>query len=198
MSYAVFESASMRNPSFREVRATPLYTTEECGALLGSLPEDGWRNAGVTESRGAGSRYDATVRSATLQNLPQDETWPSRRLLDAIGEINSAAFRFDIRGIDHGDPPSVVRYEAGSQDHFRPHQDAGASQSHRKLTFVVQLSPPDSYVGGDLVFLEGGSAASREQGTLTVFPSFLTHVVSPVVAGTRFAVVGWIHGPTFR
>jgi len=38
----------------------------------------------------------------------------------------------------------------------------------------------------------------RERGTLILFPAFRTHRVSPVTRGLRVAVVGWIHGPSFR
>ena len=79
----------------------------------------------------------------------------------------------------------------------RPHRDVGATNSTRKLTYVVQLSASAAYSGGDLFFPDLGHVAPRDQGTLIVFPSFLSHVVSPLMAGTRHALVSWIHGPTF-
>ena len=103
-----------------------------------------------------------------------------------------------VTGLDAGDRPAVLRYEAGTNDHFRPHIDVGSTNSTRKLSFVVQLTDPNTYQGGDLVFSDLGRSAPREQGTLIVFPSFLKHVVSPVVSGTRHALVSWLHGPTFR
>jgi len=61
----------------------------------------------------------------------------------------------------------------------------------------VQLSDPAAYLGGDLLLTLTGTHVSREQGSLIVFPSFLQHVVSPVIRGTRHVLVGWVHGPTF-
>jgi PKHD-type hydroxylase len=40
-------------------------------------------------------------------------------------------------------------------------------------------------------------ALVRAQGTMVLFPSFLVHRVTPVRAGTRYAIVGWLHGPPF-
>jgi len=40
--------------------------------------------------------------------------------------------------------------------------------------------------------------AFRQQGTAIIFPSFLAHKVNKVKSGTRYAVVGWVHGPTFK
>ena len=35
-------------------------------------------------------------------------------------------------------------------------------------------------------------------GTLVLFPSYLLHRVNMVTAGTRWALVGWAHGGSFR
>jgi PKHD-type hydroxylase len=62
----------------------------------------------------------------------------------------------------------------------------------------VQLSDPSAYEGCDLVFPSFGSRADRTRGSITVFPSFHFHTVTPVYSGVRYAIVGWAHGPTFR
>jgi PKHD-type hydroxylase len=33
---------------------------------------------------------------------------------------------------------------------------------------------------------------------LLVFPAFWLHRVTPTTKGTRQAIVGWVHGPSFR
>jgi PKHD-type hydroxylase len=60
----------------------------------------------------------------------------------------------------------------------------------------VQLSAPRDYQGCDLLVPHLGGQGSREQGSLTIFPSIHIHTVTPVYAGLRHAVVGWVHGPT--
>ena len=62
----------------------------------------------------------------------------------------------------------------------------------------MQLSDPSEYEGGALVFPEDHGMADRTRGMLTVFPSFLIHEVTPVVAGSRYVLVAWVHGPSFR
>ncbi|MCO5311829.1 MAG: 2OG-Fe(II) oxygenase [Microthrixaceae bacterium] len=83
-------------------------------------------------------------------------------------------------------------------DHFTQHVDAGAENSTRKLSFSLQLSDGADYRGGDLIFGGVAGLAKRGRGWMTVFPSILAHEVTPTIAGRRFAVVGWIHGPAFR
>jgi len=186
----------VRNPHYQEVVTRPLFDGPTCAALRDLVAAGEWEPAGITGPAGAGDAYDAKVRSATLGALPDDGSWPLDQLVVALGEINSEVYRFDLAGLFASDRPAVARYRAEDADHFRPHQDAGGVHARRKLTYVVQLSPSEGYRGGDLVFGESGKVAPRDEGTLIVFPSTQTHVVTPVITGERLALVGWVHGPT--
>jgi predicted 2-oxoglutarate/Fe(II)-dependent dioxygenase YbiX len=66
----------------------------------------------------------------------------------------------------------------------------------RKLTCSIQLSNEQDYQGGDLLVLN--TKMPRTRGTMIVFPSMFMHNVSPVVSGTRCALITWAWGPTFR
>lgn len=182
--------------SYRNVVSVQLFDGDECNRILAGLDPEGWRPAEVTDQAGYGARTDTAIRSAALQNLTHDHTWAVQRLIDALAEVNDDLFRFDLWGVPRSDEPSVLRYRADERGHFLPHIDAGRGMSTRKLTYSVQLSHPEAYTGGDLVVTDGGHAASKTQGTLVAFPSTLHHVVSPVISGERFVLVGWIHGPT--
>lgn len=191
-----FDLQPIGNPHYQEVVGRPLFSGAECERVLGLLDESLWSDAAVTGEGGRGARYDEKIRSAKLQPLPADDSWPFDKLVTAIAEINAEVFRFKLTGIYTTDPPSVARYHSQSTDHFRPHQDAGAHHCRRKLTYVVQLSDGSSYEGGDLLVMDDRKVAPRERGTLVVFPSTLTHVVSPVIVGIRYVIVGWVYGPT--
>lgn len=189
-----FRAGPMRNERYQEVAVRRrLFDDEHCDAVLQCVDEQAWTDAAISSTAGAAA-YDPEIRSARTQELPNDDSWPRRELFEAIDEINSAVFRFRALGIFRTDPPSVVRYSADRADHFRPHQDAGPLHELRRLTFVVQLSDGDEYVGGDLVFRDFGVHSPRERGALIVFPSTHLHVVTPVTRGVRSALVGWVHG----
>ena len=65
----------------------------------------------------------------------------------------------------------------------------------RKLSVSVQLSDENDYEGGQLLINDGNVlAASLEQGSINVFPSYLQHTVTEVTKGNRWAIVIWIHG----
>ena len=78
----------------------------------------------------------------------------------------------------------------------------------RKLSLTLNLTDPNEYEGGDLLFDfgskdEGGQTneeikIARKQGTLIIFPSFIKHCISPVTKGTRYSLVNWTLGRPFR
>lgn len=67
----------------------------------------------------------------------------------------------------------------------------------RKLSFVLQLSDPDDYEGGNLQLLdECGKSyiAPRKRGTVILFDSRTQHRVLKVTKGCRKSLVGWVVG----
>lgn len=173
--------------------------SSECDDIVARLRPDTWVPASVTTEDRRYGTVDPRHRSVLTQPVPLQSEHPiCRKLLAAVGEANSRFWRFDLLGFPTFDAPSVLLYDSEVADHFAPHVDAGAWNSTRKLSFSVQLSEPDSYRGGDLVFPLEGTTASRERGSITLFSSLTLHEVLPVIAGQRLALVGWMHGPAFR
>ena len=76
----------------------------------------------------------------------------------------------------------------------------------RKLSFTLNLTEPESYEGGNLMFDFGDHSENkfyeckeiRPQGSIVVFPSFVQHCVTPVTKGTRFSLVNWMCGRPFK
>jgi PKHD-type hydroxylase len=95
----------------------------------------------------------------------------------------------------------ATRYGASELGHYDWHTDWGPGPNRgRKVTAVAQLSDPASYTGGRLMVTSGARpvAAPAGVGTVTVFPSFLLHRVTPVTSGVRLSAVAWILGPPLR
>ena len=72
-----------------------------------------------------------------------------------------------------------------------------------KISYSILLNPGE-YTGGELAFRVGRTEAPhpgqndpKAIGNFLVFPSYLMHSVTPVTKGTRYAVVGWLHGNSF-
>lgn len=202
----------LANPNFHHVVSSPLLTAEQCDRLTGALDPSGWTvstylnsgdELGLAAHQGLGAtgklaRSDGQARSSMEQGLPLFGAWPVNLIAEAIAIANMSHFRFELTSLPDFDPPTVLRYSHENRGHFERHVDIVAPLSTRKLSYVVQLSDPDDYGGGDLLFPDLSGHASSERGSITVFPSFVAHEVRPVTRGERLAIVGWVHGPAFR
>ena len=119
---------------------------------------------------------------------------------NAIKIANEQYFNYDIDSID---TLRFLKYGIGGT--YNWHTDYGRHEcSMRKLTAIIQLSNSDDYEGGDFEFgltdKEGNDLikGKRSKGCLLVFPSFLSHRVTPIIKGTRYSIITWMQGDTFR
>jgi predicted 2-oxoglutarate/Fe(II)-dependent dioxygenase YbiX len=87
-----------------------------------------------------------------------------------------------------------VHYEDGS--FFDHHRDAMTDSEfgYKKLAMVLQLSCVGDFRGG-LLSIQGHGPQPMQQGTVVVFPVYLTHSVG-VVNGSRKVVVNWLTSST--
>ena len=100
----------------------------------------------------------------------------------------------------------LAEYSDRDRGEYRDHHDVfwinGDPHFHRKLSCVIQLTPPDQYEGGDLQLLDVGqfplASDIRQQGSVLFFPSFFLHRATPVTRGTRHSIAAWFEGPKWR
>lgn len=146
-----------------------------------------------------GKGQSSDIRKSEVVFLyPSDQTsWIFDRLCSVAIGLNQQHFQFDLDSFSEG--IQFTKYSAPSE-HYDWHIDRSWGMIPRKLSLSVQLSNPDSYVGGDLELRAGNgtAVARRELGTVTAFPSFMLHRVSPVTEGVRYSLVAWIAGRPFK
>lgn len=169
----------------------------ECGAILAAISQ-----APTDPALLVGNNRDRNMRSADLVWIDEIDGlgWVMDRLIDLVRVANRDHFGFDLTAFEES--PQVAIYRATDAGHFVWHSDIGGGpiSAKRKLTLVLQLSPPDEYEGGTLEVMPGVQVlgACRAQGCATVFPSFTLHQVTPVRSGVRHSLTVWAHGPAFR
>lgn len=146
-----------------------------------------------------GAIQNTEVRDSNVVFLgPTDETgWIFQRMSQAITSLNERFFKFDIFGMCENIQFTEYKAPAGKYDR---HIDRGMGNSVRKLSVVIQLSDPADYEGGELELFYSGEPviASKSQGHLTMFPSYVLHGVKPVTKGKRYSLVAWIAGKPFK
>ena len=136
-------------------------------------------------------------RVAWLNSGDEKLNWIFRSLTDQVLRINEMFYKFELDYIES------LQYTVYNQkdDHYTDHIDLLDNSPHfRKLTFTVQLDDPSTYEGCDLElkYSSNWQPALRDQGSITFFPSYTLHHVTPLKSGVRNSLVGWVCGPRFR
>lgn len=173
------------------------FSVEECERIIATVA-----SSPTDEALLVGKNRDYKLRRAELVWADDVDGmgWVMDRLIELVRTSNRDQFDFDLR--DFAESPQVATYKGTSAGHFSWHSDIGDGPlaKRRKLTLVLQLSKPNSYEGGDLQVMPSAEVmgASRNQGCVSIFPSFLLHQVTPVTQGIRHSLTVWAHGPPFR
>lgn len=146
------------------------------------VAEVGVENLAIRSSRSCGLHFSEKTK------------WVFQKIEECVSQVNADIYQMDIRGIR--DAIQLIEYLPG--DFYNFHQDSGNLQfSRRKLSLSIQLTNESEYEGGELEFFNNGSA-SKKQGTMILFPSYLYHQVTKMESGLRRAMVVWIDGPSYR
>lgn len=179
--------------------APALLTPAECKRLIKHATRR-YDPVEAVVGHGASARADkmrtSTIRWLSYSDL--DLLWLRLRIEEKILVANREGFGYNIQ-------PSFTEiqfteYHASHGGHYDWHEDNSAQMKKpfdRKLSFVLQLSDPKDYEGGEFE-LHGDELPPRaftQQGDALIFRSCLKHRVTPVTRGTRYSLVTWVHGP---
>lgn len=175
------------------------------------------------QSQLSGGAINTNKRNSKNTWIPESH-WISGFLWFYVDKANRDNFRYDLTGID-GSNIQFTKYEQG--EFYGWHNDQGVSSYYkpqgvpgiskdpkvltdfleinteciRKLSFILQLSDPDSYEGGNVQLLdENGKSyfVPRQKGTIIAFDSRTSHRVLKVTKGIRKSIVGWAVGPRWK
>lgn len=146
---------------------------------------------------------DERVRRARQVSVSEETiAFVSHRLEDQRAQI---VRHFEIQ-LDSFEPPQFLCYRVG--DFFVAHQDGNTglvnleTDRRRRVSVSIFLNnqsatpEPDTHSGGALLFSDWRTGKRQEvlgeAGMLVAFRSELTHEVTQVTQGERFAVVSWL------
>tara|TARA_Y100001937_G_C7121430_1_gene332796 strand:+ start:1224 stop:1811 length:588 start_codon:yes stop_codon:yes gene_type:complete len=96
--------------------------------------------------------------------------------------------------------------DARNEPYENNHVNVNFRNKTRKISMTLNLTDPSTYEGGDLEFnfqdtLNDKKVSFKEsklQGSITFFPSFVFHRVTPVTKGTRWSLVAWMLGRPYN
>ena len=175
-----------------------MFTEEECDRIIQIANDSYAASASVGgDSKGTVARKIRSAEIYSVENIEENK-WIFDKVAKAVSVANAVHFDYDISHIEHS--LQLIHYPSDAEvpGHYDWHVDAGnGTVATRKISFTAQLSNSDSYTGCDLVVDDHGNKiqAVRERGSISLFPSYMPHVVTPIKTGNRYALVIWIHGP---
>lgn len=175
----------------------------------------------MSDSRLEGNHLNKKQRNSKNTWVPTNH-WISGFIWHYIERANRENFLYDLYCIDK-ESLQYTKYHEGEfynwhndanlLNHYKPtavgNETDKLAQDYlnkkieliRKLSFVLQLSDPDDYEGGNLQLLNysGNShIAPRKKGTIIMFDSRTQHRVLKVKKGVRKSLVGWVVGPRWK
>lgn len=166
---------------------------EECKAVI-----DFGNSLALQDGTTAGEKL-AYIRDSKIAWIyPEpDIHWLYRKLTDAIMDMNTRFFGFNLYGITEGIQFTKYNSPGGR---YGKHIDKAYNGRIRKLSISIQLSDPQDYEGGELLLWndEEPTQTLKEQGSAIIFPSYSLHEVMPVTKGTRYSLVIWVSGEPFK
>lgn len=204
-----------RNNDFLwSVQIPNFLSSEKCDELVQEIKSKEQSTIGCVDDEKGGSQILKEVRTTTeYYLLPQvdsefrpdypneDWTWLSKKLENMMNIVNNGVFHFDIKDTDG--ELKMIEYEKGG--HYTWHADFNPGTcSLRKLVAIVQLTDPSEYEGGDVQFgiqdkdTKEWYTMNKLKGSLTLFPAFLCHNVTPVTKGKRYVIQELFVGDHFR
>jgi|TARA_R100000482_G_C5070489_1_gene121311 PKHD-type hydroxylase len=150
-----------------------------------------------------GVEIESSIRTSQTSWLCWD-TWIAGIMHNMFISANNDYFKFDLDHFDSG--IQVTKYETGQ--YYEWHVDAADSRDPcedldappRKLSMSMVLDT--EFEGGNLEIFSPPDhqiqTYSIPPGTVAIFPSWVSHRVTPVTSGTRYSLVAWMNGPEFK
>jgi len=178
------------------------------------------------EQRGVTGGYGnpSTLKKEQIKDLKKKrdsnvvwlgENWIYKELHPFIHNANAqAGWNFEWSS---SEACQFTKYEKGQyydwhsdswqQPYNKPH-DPMSHGKIRKLSVTLSLSDEKDYKGGELEFdfrnLDPGKDSTKickeigPKGSMVIFPSFVWHRVKPITEGSRYSLVIWNLGKSFK
>ena len=173
------------------INKSTVFTPQDCKDILSTCVEELWLPATVIGNK--------DFHKSKRQKLRGDTAgFPFLNIRDVTKQANIEIYDFSLLGIIDQDFPQVFKYAQG--DYYNMHIDLNSMAPSRKITFIINLTDPTEYEGGQIEFLNVNidPQVSNEQGCCFVFPSYMPYSITPVTKGTRHILVGHVHGALFK
>ena len=167
---------------------------KQCRGLI-RIWETGCQTAGTVVSQASGGNVVSGRKLRTDVQLTEDMA----ECRDLLNTLNRQLLPEVLKGfgfrVTRIETPRIGCYAADQGGYFAAHRDnTNRMTEYRRFALTINLNSGE-YEGGYLRFPEfGPQLYAPETGGAVVFGCSLLHMVTPVTAGRRFALVGFFYG----
>ena len=126
----------------------------------------------------------------------ENSTWLYEKLKKFAIDANNILWNFELGS--YIDPIQYIEYSENGSHEWKT--DIDAINNYKKVTFIVELSDPSEYEGGDIEIWSCGSFKTlpKVKGCVIIFPSYLLYRMTPITKGNKNIIKFWIGGRSFR
>lgn len=164
-----------------------------CQTICDDAEKIAFKEGGV----GSANQVDKKIRNNMIAWMPRLHLIEGILTSYALEANFSAGWHLDLSHVY--EPVQIAKYSRNQ--FYGSHNDLlnfEALPTHeRKLTAILFLSDDQGFNGGGL---EVGNqlVKTKKQGSIVVFPVYMSHEVKPVTKGVRHSATCWIAGPRFK
>lgn len=188
---AAFNTTKTASLDIASINKSALFTKEQCEEILKNAIEELWLPTKIVG--------DNKLHVGRRQKVRGDIAgFPFMEIRTVTKNANDEIYDFNLLGIIDQDFPQLFKYS--KDEYYDWHIDLNVMTPSRKITFIINLSDPADYKGGNIEFLniDTTGANVEEQGACLVFPSYMPYRITPVTEGTKYILVGHVHGALFK
>lgn len=188
---AEFSNAKLASLDIVSINKSALFTKEQCEEILSSAIDELWLPTKVIG--------DNKLHAARRQKIRGEVAgFPFMDIRTITKKANDEIYDFNLLGIIDQDFPQMFKYS--EKEYYDWHIDLNVMMPSRKITFIINLSDPKDYTGGEIEFLniDTSEANIDEQGSCLIFPSYIPYRIKPVTSGNKHILVGHVHGALFK
>jgi len=175
--------------NFCHVTNSPIFTTEECRAIIAEAESDGDADTWSSHEQ----YYKSTKITKRIAELPQTKQFFGRACIERIFPLLQSMYPTACPQGEEGlrdfriFTAKVLKYDAATgNDYLGVHHDGSL------LTFLIGLNGLDEYEGGGTYMEALGKAVRYEAGHLCCHPGIVRHGGDKVTSGVRYVLAAWI------
>ena len=173
----------------------PNFFDPACLEYINHIMDTGkWEYAWVGDAKKTGATETRNTKNIIVAHH-NDSDYLYQTIMRKFVEVNNKCFNYALTSVFD---VFILKYEVGN--FYKAHLDIGGNATNRKISLIVQLSNEDTYTGCDTIMHLDYKPVSIDKtfNTGTFFPSYLLHEATPLLTGTRYALVAWATGEPFR